>query len=377
MKRMMYLLVAVILVIGLVGCSGSGQPGDPDNGQNVNQGETGNDNKEPNGDVTIIPRDKDQEIEVVGIDELHRGRAWDITPDGKTLLFSWDEDAVEKDSGGEVRPPAFLYAMNLVDQTIEKLSTGAMNQGFASYSPDGKLIAFMENEGEVFFSFVMENRANADKVALKGGKGDNILLTAPPLNWSPDGELIAVSEFYMNNGQIKFFNTKGSEKKVITGNKMTIPWFLDRETLLFIEDRAIVALDITAADAVPKQITAGIDYVVSPNKQRLAYIPEAGDELKIKVAALDGNIELGSVLAEVNVGWGYQFTWSPDSQYLLYTDGGSVWLLNPETNVKKELASGMNFILNLHWSTNNEIIFSAMPADTGDDIVRTYRIELK
>lgn len=379
------------MLISLSACSSAYRN---ENGQDIGQNNNGHVNKEQ-GDTEKKPSEYKEEsegrgkIEVREFEVLHNGRAWDISPDGKKLLFSWDEDSTEIFPDGEVRPPSFLYEMDLEDQSITKLSGSQRNQGFAKYSPDGNYIAFMENEGELFTPFIMENRPGAEKIKLEEQNKDG-LLVSPHIGWSPESKNIAISKSYLDIGKILIFDTEGNEKRAIEGGKMMVPYFVDNERLILVYDYAedgmkgvtdatVGVLDLSDInDTQPEQIVSGLDYALSPDKQRLAYITRTqdGEGLTLQVAALDTNLNKASELAEFSMDWGYQYKWSPDSRYLLYSADDGVWAVNPDTELTMQLAEGMSLVLNLHWARDNEIIFTGIPKDGDYDTVKIYRLKL-
>ncbi|WP_031517096.1 PD40 domain-containing protein [Desulfofalx alkaliphila] len=366
MKKIIGLLLVGAMVLGMVGC-----------GEKPNRED----------EVKILPKPQEQVMAVESIEELHKGRAWDISSDGKTLLFSWDEDVPESDSPGEMAPSHHLYTMNLADKTVVKLSNAEMgkHQGFARYSPDGKTIAFTENTEEMFTPYVMANEVMGEKKQLQSA---SFPLATAYLCWSSEGEL-AVPYYDGQSGEIFLYNPQNNKFSNITAkgdrNLKTRPLFYNKDTLMYLSNNdknhpmgTVIALNLNSGKE--KEVVEAINnFAISPNKQRIAYISGQTDDGKsiIKVDAIDSELNIGANLVEVNAGYGVLLAWSPDSGHLLYSDSGSLWAVNPETGDKVQLASDMQFILNLLWVNEKEIVFSGVP--TGSDSYKniTYRITLQ
>jgi TolB protein len=106
----------------------------------------------------------------------HSGRVMDWSPDGKRLLFvDWDAAANNYE----------LYTMRPDGGRVKRLTSNPLDDGWASYSPDGKKIAFSRGQG-----------GHEDDIYVMGadGKGEKRLTTAPGEDlfpqWSPDGKKI-------------------------------------------------------------------------------------------------------------------------------------------------------------------------------------------
>ncbi|MEG6521598.1 hypothetical protein [Desulfotomaculum sp. 1211_IL3151] len=366
MKRLFVLTMALFLVVGLIGCSGQKEK------------------KEDNG-IKVIPKPPKQELSVVSIDKLHGGHAHDISPDGQTLLFSWDMGQPASD---KMAPATLLHTMNLADGSVKKLSHSEIHQGSARYSPDGKNIAFVENEKTFFQTYVMENKPDAPKKLIH--KSDEIA-NFNSISWSPDGQTFAVSYFLINKGRIVLYDAQGNEKQSFQqpDGIAICPQFLDNHTLFYVAvDRAnntlkVMAQDVTASTNKPKELVAGANFEVSPDKRSLAYLVNDGDhsQWKMKVNAIDSNLKVGSTLTETSVKDSLaQMAWSPDSRYLLFGDGSNIWVINPKNGDKKQLVSEIGMIYNLFWINAEEIIFTGVAKEAegkGDYNFNTYRIKLK
>lgn len=377
MKRLFVLTVALLLIIGVTGCSG--------------QRETKEDNE-----VKVLPKPPKQELSVMSIDKLHDGIAQDISPDGKTLLFSWNMGLPDKNPQDEMAPANMLHTMNLADGSVQRISESEIHQGSARYSPDGKNIAFLENVEEFFTAYVMENKPNAPKVQIH--KSDEI--ANPRIAWSPDGRTFAVSYFLINKGRIVLYDAQGNEKlsfRQPPDGIALFPQFFDNDTLLYVavnrDDNTlkVMALDINDSMGKPgepvihtsKKIITGTNFEVSHDKRSLAYLEtdEEHNQWKLKVNAIDSNLKLGSILTETVIKDGSaQLAWSPDSRYLFYSEEGNIWALNIENGDKKQLVSDMRMINKILWSGDKGIIFSGITKEAerkGDYNFVTYRIALK
>ncbi|SHK37621.1 TolB family protein [Desulforamulus aeronauticus] len=367
MKRLFVLTMALFLAVGFIGCSGQKEK------------------KEDNG-VKVIPKPPKQELSVVSIDKLHDGLAQDISPDGKTLLFSWNMGQPDKDPNDEMAPANLLHTMNLADGSVKKLSNSEIHQGSARYSPDGKNIAFLENVETFFQAYVMENKLDAPKKLIH--KSDEI---ANSIAWSPDGQTFAVSYFLINKGRIVLYDAQGNEKQSFQQQSgiAIFPQFLDNNTLLYVSVNRgdntlkVMALDVTAGTNKPKEFVAGTNFKVSPDKRSLAYLVNDGDrsQWKIKVNAIDSNLKVGSTLTEASVkDSSVQMAWSPDSRYLLFSDESNIWAINTKNGEKKQLVSDMRMINHLLWAGDEGIIFTAISKEDekkGNYNFNTYLIKLK
>lgn len=360
MKRGLSLALSGVLLLNLVGCVGAAK-------------------KNENG-VIILPKpaEKSRKLAVAGVDELHRGTVWDSTRDGNTILFSWNEDRQDTNPADEVAPPAYLYTMNLRDQKVTRMNY-EMNENYARYSPDGTKIAFTESVEETFAPFMMDNKPNSPAKALKGYQ-----LVSLPLAWSPDSRLLAASYYYLNKGKIVLYDTHGNEKEIISGRDMKKPYFYDDETIMYVTSGAgtkseIMSQNINSTPDTAQKVAEGIDYLVSPSRQYLAYLSPPGDDGKsvLRIAPISSSLDKGTDAFDISLSTYTNLAWSPDSRVLVYSDAGSIWAVDLQTREKTQLVSDMSMVTSMLWTGNREIIFSGSPKDNIDGYNHIYRIKLK
>jgi Tol biopolymer transport system component len=332
-------------------------------------------------DITTLPKiqDKKEILEVQEVQELHKGISWDISSDGKQLLFTWDENKADKNSEDELAPPSQLYIMNLPGKDIKKLSSSKINQTFATFSPDGSRIAFMETVEESMRLYSMENKEGAAKVEIAG------LGIEHSYAWSPNGKEIAI-KYGMGRDKIIIYDQKKNEKNIISDKDveyMNHPYYYDEETLLYVINNRVVAKDLTVQDRV-KKVVDGIDFEISNDKQRIAYFTKPDIEgtgtKTLNVAAIGKNLDLGSAILNMTVPMDSKILWAPDSKYLLYTDSGNIWAVNPQNQEKKQIASNVGYIITVLWENEKEIVYSSIPSEIKEgtnNAASIYQINLK
>jgi dipeptidyl aminopeptidase/acylaminoacyl peptidase len=356
MKKLLTIILTFMLTISLASCKAS-------------------DSIEK--DITTLPKtpEVNEVVEVDSVQELHRGMAWDISSDGKQMIFSWNEDRVDEDPNDELAPPNQLFVMDLASREVKKMSSSKLNQMSAAFSSDSSRIAFIENVEETMKLFVMENKQGGEKTQLTGFGVES------SFDWSPDGKDLAI-KYGAGKDKILIYDMQGREKNVISDQQvdyMNHPRFYNEDNLIYVINDKIFKKDLTSQEN-SKKIIDGFNFEISTNKQRLAYFtrPEVqgtGSNL-LNVAALGKKLDLGAPMMSLSVLEDSKIVWSPDSKYLLYTEGGNMWVINPENQEKKQIASNVGYIITLLWKSEKEIVYSSITADP-KDAARIYEIKLK
>lgn len=389
MKRLASLLTVLLLALGLVGC--------------------GSDEKQQDNGVKILPKPTQQTLSIESIEKLHDGLLGDLSPDGTKLLFAWDQGKPDENPQDEMAALRSLHLLNMTDGSVEQISHSEIHQGNGRFSPDGKHIAFTENAEESFRAYVMANKPNAPKkMVSKPGE-----IIDPIITWSPDGSTFAVAHQLSTPGKIVLYDAQGNEKHSYNLNEgiARLPQFVDQDSLLYVsiigDSAKIMALDVNdhaggvnenvtgSNSELPsvlvadrelgfkvKEVVPGSNFELSPDKRNLAYLVPNGDgNYKIKIDAIDNDLKVGATLAETELRDGSSvLAWSPDNQYLLYSDEGNIWALNTKDGTKKQLVSDMFNITRMIWDIKEGIIFTGIPKEaekSGDYSFSTYRIKLK
>ncbi|MFM8392699.1 MAG: S9 family peptidase, partial [Acidobacteriota bacterium] len=92
---------------------------------------------------------------------------------------------------------SYIYLFEVATKKLERLTTGKWDEGSPSWSPDGKLIAFLSNHSQdpdrdsVNQIYVAEAKAGA---VVRQVTKDEVRVGRSRLDWSPDGKLIAFLE---------------------------------------------------------------------------------------------------------------------------------------------------------------------------------------
>lgn len=356
MRKLLIIILIFIFTGSLAACKG-----------------TGNTEK----DITVLPKTPEASgmVEVDAVQELHRGIVWDISSDGKQMLFTWNEDKPDENPNDEMASPNQLFMMDLSSKEIKKISSSKLNQMSASFSPDNSKIAFIENVEETMKLFVMENKQGEAKNQITG------FGVEPFFDWSPDSKDIAI-KYGTGKGKILIYDMLGKEKSVISEQQveyMNGPVYYDEDNLMYVINDKIFKKDLTNQGNL-KKVVDGFNFEISPDKQRLAYFTrlkvQGTGSKTLNVAALGKKLDLGAPMMSISVMEDSKIVWSPDGKYLLYTDGGDIWVINPENQEKKQIASKVGYLMTLLWKSEKEIVYSSITSDP-KDAARIYQIRLK
>ncbi|MBP1761719.1 MAG: hypothetical protein H6Q64_1261 [Firmicutes bacterium] len=361
MKKLITVLLSGILLISLAGC--------------------GNLKEKKEDVVTVLPKGEGQELAVVGMNEVHAGSLLDISPDKKTVLFTWNGSSADA-----AALPRNLYTTDLTGHTVSRYSTSDKYQDYARFSPDGKKVVTLEHKQDYVEGFISANKANADRKMLKETE-DTVQYPwgwcpeeLSPVSWTSDSHnfSVAFSCYRYGNNKIFIFDENGKRTKEIDAkanglDRLRYPCFLNNETVLAVGEKivnhqveyGIYAFSLNSKTINPKKVVdpAGrehITFAVSPNKKMIAYagrVKETG-MYEIKADAIDKNLNT-TLLGATGSNSIRQITWSPDNQHLVYVDGGNMWLYNPSSCDKKQIVS-MNYISKVVWINSRELLFSGI-----------------
>ena len=134
-------------------------------------------------------------------------------PDGKTIVFDHQKTPLADDW-----PSGDLATVSVADGTVTPLATSARAEDRATYSPDGRFIAFTLSDDPP--SWAQERRVQVVPV---GGGPTRALADTPDsqptiVGWSGDGRQIIVSEAQGLRGRVMALPVDGSPAVVLGGD---------------------------------------------------------------------------------------------------------------------------------------------------------------
>jgi len=232
------------------------------------------------------------------------------SPDGSKLLF-WKHSAIGWD----------IWSIDADGENAKNL-TNVQTRGCRSpcFSPDGKRIAFMRDDPEGLY--VMDADGSNQKRLTERGDRDE------PPSWSPDGKLIAYVQYTSagsnsSRGDIFVIDQNGKNDRRVTSNQGSsrhVIWSPDGKTILFEGYRAggVQACTINADGTNERRLTTGTNYdpIWSPDGKRIAFIKEQNGKYTLWV--MNANGEESKQVAPIE-GRPSKTTWSPDGRQLAFS----------------------------------------------------------
>jgi TolB protein len=182
-------------------------------------------------DVYLMNADGSEVREVTFSNAFDGDASW--SPDGKKIAFE-----SRRDGNSEI------YVINANGSGTKRLTANSVFDGDPAWSPDGKSIAFSSDRDGNREIYVMNaDGANPRRLTNTGGRVDDVLLDgldADPA-WSPDGKRIAFNSNRDGDYEIYVMNANGSGQRNLTDNASldALPaWSPDGREIVFESERA-------------------------------------------------------------------------------------------------------------------------------------------
>jgi Tol biopolymer transport system component len=210
-------------------------------------------------------------------------------------------------------PFGAIYLADIVPVPVCRLVSYPEGIAHASWSPDGKQMAFVSSRGI--------------SIAKANGTGQKLIYTESvsddPVHWSPDGtRLLFVGEHANGGTSINVIGMDGKNLQVLTDGRArdrSPTWNQDGTKIAFDSDRSgIQTIYLMESDGSNvRRLTNGPDYHPdwSPDGKQMAFASDRDGDREIYIADADGSIPLRLT---ISVGRDDYPRWSPDGRRIAF-----------------------------------------------------------
>ena len=259
----------------------------------------------------------------------------DWSPDGSTIAYV-HSDTLPGKSG--------IYFINPDGTNIRQWYDGGATP---SWSPNGQWIAF-EQGGQIF-----KRTVQGDSLVQLTFEGRNFFP-----DWSPDGKMIAYDNTNCgssnepipeNSCGVLTLNLEDGTKKLIKRFSRMPTWGPNKKEISFV-NRAVLPNGEVLGDSLWTYTLANSTIIFlaliegdnrfpkyAPDGQRIVYTSQReGEKSQIWIIDINGNNS-----KQLTTIAGYTSGWSPDGEWIIYTDprvvNGRLWLMRPDGTDKQKL----------------------------------------
>lgn len=224
-------------------------------------------------------------------------------------------------------------------QEVQALASGAGNQGAASFSPDGRMIAYLDDVGGVPQVWVRSVAGGQPLQVTDGGAA------ASRPRWSRRDEIV-----FSRAGAIWAVPALGGEARQVVAEGVNPDVSADGSLVVYERDRWLWTAPTDGGtpqrlENVPRRsfVEAWASPALSPDASRVAYfMQEAGPVGDLWVAPLDGGTPRRLTFDRVEAG---APAWTPDGGGLVFWSRRqgtlNLWLLRLETGAIRPLTAGV------------------------------------
>lgn len=313
-----------------------------------------------------------------------------ISPDGKLAVYDVKSFDTENDKG-----ESDLYLVPTAGGKPQRLTSSKGNETEPTWSPDGRLIAFIAKRGD-------DKQSQVYVIAANGGEATRVsdvpTGVASP-KWFPDSKHIAfITEVWPDITDWAKTKEKLTQREE---SKMTaLTW--DRTPVThwdhFIEDRiphlysiAIdgatpVAITLNSGQSLPRRENGVDSYDISPNGQEIAFVANSdasGRDENTDVYTVPASGGSARNLTADNPANDDGPSYSPDGRYLAYSkqtikgfygDTKQLWLIDRKGDSRRRIAEGWDrSVGGIDWTPDSKSFYAPVD-DAGTE--RIYRFDV-
>jgi TolB protein len=239
-----------------------------------------------------------------------------------------------------------VYVADYDGSNVRQMTHDGVISVHPSISPDGRRIAYTGYQSGYADVYVIDlTSAARNRVANYPG-------TNSGATFSPDGGRLALTVSKDGNPELYTISAGGGGARRLTrthGVESGPTWSPDGDAIIYSsDDRGSPQLyRISASGGSGQMISTGHSYCTEPNwspdGKKIAFNVRSGGEFQIAVLDLGGG---GTRIA----GIGQDPIWGPDSRHLIFTESGTLYMLDTITSRKNKILDGLGKITEPSWS---------------------------